>query len=113
MRTAVNDEMTLFGRHVLLSTLLTYCSMEEIANHAGTSKSVFYRYFEDKKGLQQAVAQASIDFMENELKKAGKAADSAQDGLYTMVLSYLRLADSPLMFITSLPQSLQVWRFSR
>lgn len=68
--------------------------MEEIAVHAGTSKSVFYRYFEDKRGLQQAVAQASIDFMESELKKAGKAASSAQDGLFTMVLSYLRLADS-------------------
>src|SRR5699024_10784392 len=33
-------------------------AMEELANHAGTSKSVFYRYFEDKQGLQQAVAQA-------------------------------------------------------
>lgn len=69
-------------------------SMEEIASHAGTSKSVFYRYFEDKRGLQQAVAQGSIDFMEAELKKAGKSATSAQDGLFTMVLSYLRLADS-------------------
>ncbi|HIY86042.1 MAG TPA: TetR/AcrR family transcriptional regulator [Candidatus Yaniella excrementavium] len=71
-----------------------YVSMEEIASHAGTSKSVFYRYFEDKRGLQHAVAQASIDFMEAELKKAGKSATSAQDGLFTMVLSYLRLADS-------------------
>ena len=71
-----------------------YVSMEEIASHAGTSKSVFYRYFEDKRGLQHAVAQASIDFMEVELKKAGKSATSAQDGLFTMVLSYLRLADS-------------------
>src|SRR5699024_171561 len=87
-------------------------SMEEIANHAGTSKSVFYRYFEDKKGLQQAVAQASIDFMENELKKAGKAADSAQDGLYTMVLSYLRLADSSpnvYNFSTAIPTGMAIF----
>lgn len=87
-------------------------SMEEIANHAGTSKSVFYRYFEDKQGLQQAVAQASIDFMENELKKAGNAADSAQDGLYTMVLSYLRLADSSpnvYNFSTAIPTGMAIF----
>ena len=32
-------------------------SMEEIAAAAGTSKSVFYRYFGDKAGLQQAVGE--------------------------------------------------------
>lgn len=88
-------------------------SMEEIASHAGTSKSVFYRYFEDKKGLQQAVAQASIDFMESELKKAGKAAPSAQDGLFTMVLAYLRLADSSVNvynFSTAIPTGMAIFR---
>lgn len=87
-------------------------SMEEIANHAGTSKSVFYRYFEDKRGLQHAVAQASIDFMEAELKKAGKSADSAQVGLYTMVLSYLRLADSSpnvYNFSTAIPTGMAIF----
>lgn len=87
-------------------------SMEEIANHAGTSKSVFYRYFEDKRGLQRAVAQASIDFMESELKKAGKSASTAQDGLYTMVLSYLRLADSSpnvYNFSTAIPTGMAVF----
>lgn len=87
-------------------------SMEEIANHAGTSKSVFYRYFEDKRGLQHAVAQASIDFMEAELIKAGTSARNAQDGLYTMVLSYLRLADSSpnvYNFSTAIPTGMAIF----
>src|SRR5690349_992962 len=35
-------------------------SMEDIAGAAGTSKSVFYRYFGDKAGLQQAVGEVVI-----------------------------------------------------
>ena len=88
-------------------------SMEEIANHAGTSKSVFYRYFEDKQGLQRAVAQASIDFMEAELKKAGTSAKTASDGLYTMVLVYLQLADSSpnvYNFSTAIPTGVAIFR---
>ena len=88
-------------------------SMEEIANHAGTSKSVFYRYFEDKQGLQQAVAQASIDFMEAELKRAGTSANNAHDGLYTMVLAYLQLADSSpnvYNFSTAIPTGMAIFR---
>ncbi|MFD6813968.1 TetR/AcrR family transcriptional regulator [Enteractinococcus coprophilus] len=88
-------------------------SMEEIASHAGTSKSVFYRYFNDKQGLQQAVAQASIDFMETELKKAGKSAPSARDGLYTMVLVYLQLANSSpnvYNFSTAIPTGMNIFR---
>ena len=87
--------------------------MEEIAQHAGTSKSVFYRYFNDKQGLQQAVAQASIDFMEVELKRAGTSAQSAHDGLYTMVLVYLQLADSSpnvYNFSTAIPTGMELFR---
>lgn len=88
-------------------------SMEEIAQHAGTSKSVFYRYFNDKQGLQQAVAQASIDFMEAELKRAGSTARTAHDGLYTMVLVYLQLADSSpnvYNFSTAIPTGMEIFR---
>lgn len=87
--------------------------MEEIANHAGTSKSVFYRYFQDKQGLQQAVAQASIDFMEAELKRAGTSAHTTHDGLYTMVLVYLQLADSSpnvYNFSTAIPTGMAIFR---
>ena len=87
--------------------------MEEIAQHAGTSKSVFYRYFTDKQGLQQAVAQASIDFMEAELKRAGTSARTTRDGLYTMVLVYLQLADSSpnvYNFSTAVPTGVEIFR---
>ena len=69
-------------------------SMDEIATHAGTSKSVFYRYFGDKNGLQVAVGQRAIEFMERELLDAAEASENALDGLYAMVSVYLRLAES-------------------
>lgn len=81
-------------------------SMEEIATHAGTSKSVFYRYFGDKNGLQVAVGQRAIEFMERELLAAAETSDSALDGLYAMVSVYLRLAESSphvYAFSTRLP----------
>ncbi len=69
-------------------------SMEEIAVHAGTSKSVFYRYFGDKNGLQRAVGERSIHYMERELLSAAHASEHALEGLYNMVEAYLRLAES-------------------
>ncbi|MEV4901378.1 TetR/AcrR family transcriptional regulator [Citricoccus sp. NPDC055426] len=81
-------------------------SMDEIATHAGTSKSVFYRYFGDKNGLQVAVGERAIDFMERELLTAAEASDSALDGLFAMVSVYLRLAESSphvYAFSTRLP----------
>ncbi|MGO1884181.1 MAG: TetR/AcrR family transcriptional regulator [Citricoccus sp.] len=81
-------------------------SMDEIAAHAGTSKSVFYRYFGDKNGLQVAVGERAIQFMERELLTAAEASDSALDGLFAMVSVYLRLAESSphvYAFSTRLP----------
>jgi AcrR family transcriptional regulator len=80
--------------------------MDEIATHAGTSKSVFYRYFGDKNGLQAAVGERAIDFMERELLAAAETSDNALDGLYSMVFAYLRLAESSpnvYAFSTRLP----------
>ncbi|GAA1120960.1 TetR/AcrR family transcriptional regulator [Citricoccus alkalitolerans] len=81
-------------------------SMGDIATHAGTSKSVFYRYFGDKNGLQAAVGERAIDFMERELLAAAETSDNALDGLYAMVAVYLRLAESSphvYAFSTRLP----------
>jgi AcrR family transcriptional regulator len=81
-------------------------SMDEIATHAGTSKSVFYRYFGDKNGLQVAVGQRAIEFMERELLTAAEASENALDGLFAMVSVYLRLAESSphvYAFSTRLP----------
>ncbi|VXB36456.1 TetR/AcrR family transcriptional regulator [Citricoccus sp. K5] len=81
-------------------------SMGDIATHAGTSKSVFYRYFGDKNGLQAAVGERAIDFMERELLAAAETSDNALEGLYAMVSVYLRLAESSphvYAFSTRLP----------
>lgn len=80
--------------------------MDDIAAHAGTSKSVFYRYFGDKNGLQAAVGERAIQFMEQELLTAAEASDGALDGLFAMVSVYLRLAESSphvYAFSTRLP----------
>lgn len=80
--------------------------MGDIATHAGTSKSVFYRYFGDKNGLQAAVGERAIDFMERGLLAAAETSDNALDGLYAMVSVYLRLAESSphvYAFSTRLP----------
>ncbi|QCU79391.1 TetR/AcrR family transcriptional regulator [Citricoccus sp. SGAir0253] len=81
-------------------------SMEEIAAHAGTSKSVFYRYFGDKNGLQAAVGERAIGFMERELLAAAATSDHALEGLHAMVSIYLTLAESSpnvYAFSTRLP----------
>lgn len=78
--------------------------MEDIAVHAGTSKSVFYRYFRDKAGLQQAVGKVVIGAMEERILVAGRTARSPREGLANMVGTYLEMAQtSPnvYMFVTA------------
>lgn len=71
-----------------------HASMEEIAAHAGTSKSVFYRYFGDKAGLQEAVSQEAIALMERRLLEAVGTSEDPRLALRAMVETYLRMADS-------------------
>lgn len=71
-----------------------HASMEEIAAHAGTSKSVFYRYFGDKAGLQEAVSQEAIALMERRLLEAVGTSEDPRLALRAMVETYLRTADS-------------------
>lgn len=69
-------------------------SMEDIASAAGTSKSVYYRYFGDKAGLQQAMGEVVLAQMQRRLKEAAQLAQTPREGLYAMVSAYLQMAGS-------------------
>jgi len=69
-------------------------SMEDIATAAGTSKSVFYRYFGDKAGLQQAVGEVVLSQMQHRIQEAAQSAVTPREGLLAMVSAYLQMADT-------------------
>lgn len=69
-------------------------SMEEIATSAGTSKSVFYRYFGDKAGLQQAMGELVVGQMQEKLVAAARSAATPREGLYAMISAYLQMAET-------------------
>lgn len=75
-------------------TLGAQASMEEIAASSGTSKSVYYRYFGDKSGLQQAMGEVVINQMQDKILAAGRSADSPRSGLRAMVSAYLQMAQT-------------------
>ncbi|WP_449372813.1 TetR/AcrR family transcriptional regulator [Arthrobacter psychrolactophilus] len=80
-------------------------SMDEIAATAGTSKSVFYRYFGDKSGLRQAVGAVVIRQMQDTLAAARQNATQPRQGVTSMVTAYLEMAQtSPnVYFFSTLP----------
>ena len=67
-------------------------SMEDIAAAADTSKSVYYRYFGDKTGLQRVMAEVVIGRMQQRVLDAAEAAATPREGLHAMVLAYLQMA---------------------
>jgi len=69
-------------------------SMDEIAASANTSKSVVYRYFSDKTGLQIAVAEAVVLQIQGALEGALHASATPRDGLRAMVGVYLEMIES-------------------
>ena len=69
-------------------------SMDEIATAAGTSKSIVYRYFTDKTGLQIAVAEAVVLQIQGALEGVLRVAPTPRDGLRAMVAVYLEMIES-------------------
>lgn len=68
--------------------------MDEIAQAAGTSKSVFYRYFGDKAGLQAAVGDLVVADIQETLSNALTTAGGAREGILAMVSAYLHMAEA-------------------
>lgn len=67
--------------------------MDEIAAAAGTSKSIVYRYFVDKNGLQAAVGEIVLERMHARLDEAVTHASTPRDGLRSMIGVYLEMVD--------------------
>lgn len=81
-------------------------SMDDIAADAGTSKSVFYRYFGDKPGLRHAVGAVVIRAMRDRLAEAREGAREPRQGVTAMVAAYLHMAQtSPnVYFFATVPR---------
>ncbi|WP_372434871.1 TetR/AcrR family transcriptional regulator [Myceligenerans salitolerans] len=67
--------------------------MDEIAAEAGTSKSIVYRYFDDKAGLRLAVAEAVVAQMHDTLREAAHGAATPEGALRAMVRVYLEMIE--------------------
>lgn len=81
--------------------------MDDCASAAGTSKSVFYRYFGDKDGLRRAMGEIVIGQMRTKVVDAARTATSEEAGLRAMVRAYLHMAQtSPnvYFFVTDTPR---------
>lgn len=68
-------------------------SMDEIATQAKTSKSIVYRYFTDKPGLQLAVGEAVVEQMRAVLAAAAHTAATPRGALRSMVAIYLEMIE--------------------
>lgn len=73
--------------------------MDEMAAAMGTSKSIVYRYFTDKPGLQAAVGVAVLDEMAHALIEAAQEEATPHDQVEAMVGVYVHmLTTSPNVY---------------
>lgn len=69
-------------------------SMDDLAAEIGTSKSIIYRYFSDKSGLQGAVGAAVIEDLRAALGEVGERVTRPRDRIAAMVDVYLGIVES-------------------
>ena len=73
--------------------------MDELAAAMGTSKSIVYRYFGDKAGLQTAVGEAVLEEMARAFIAAAEGAGPPRERLRAVVEIYISmLASSPNVY---------------
>jgi AcrR family transcriptional regulator len=81
-------------------------SMEDLASALGTSKSILYRYFSDKTGLQHAVGEVVVTRMLDALVEASHASVTPRENLHSVIGVYLEMVEgSPAVygFVTQVP----------
>ncbi|HLS32237.1 MAG TPA: TetR/AcrR family transcriptional regulator [Brevibacterium sp.] len=66
-------------------------SMDGLAEATGTSKTVFYRYFHDRRGLQQAMGDWAMDVIRRSLDEAGRPDGSPREALEAMIAAFVEL----------------------
>ncbi|MBD8061836.1 TetR/AcrR family transcriptional regulator [Oceanitalea stevensii] len=69
-------------------------SMDDLAAEIGTSKSIIYRYFSDKSGLQGAVGAAVIEDLRGALGVVSQRVTRPRDRIAAMVDVYLGIVES-------------------
>lgn len=81
-------------------------SMDEIATALGTSKSILYRYFSDKPGLQLAVGEVVLARMMTTLVEAAHTSTTPRESLRAVIGAYLEMVEgspSVYSFVTQVP----------
>lgn len=66
--------------------------MDQISEATGTSKTVLYRYFGDRRGLQNAVGDWAMTVIRRSLDDVDRAADSPESAMRGMIGAFVRLA---------------------
>ena len=68
--------------------------MDELAAEMGTSKSIIYRYFTDKSGLQAAVGGAVLDDLRDVIAEATAGLTRPREQIAAMIDVYLEVVES-------------------